>query len=117
MIWYGLLVVLLALVTDPSAADRETMERHIAAGLALKDSKRWDDSIGEFRKVLAMRNGADSATWAEATDGMNALCHGQFRRPPAISGLPNLVSSGYECSHKETRLLPACVCMCMYVAV
>ena len=72
-----LLLVLVCVVADPSAAGRETMRQHIAAGLGFKDSKRWDDSIGEFRKVLAMRNSADAATWAEATDGMNALCHGQ----------------------------------------
>ena len=77
MIRYVVLLLLVCLVTDCSAAGIETMQQHIAAGLAFKDSKRWDDSIGEFRKVLAMRNSADAATWAEASEGMNALCHGQ----------------------------------------
>ena len=58
-------------------ADQRRIAVKLAAGLALKDSKRWDDSIGEFRKVLAMRHGADPAIWVDATDGMNALCHGQ----------------------------------------
>ena len=75
----ALLVLLLALmITDPSsAADQETIRQHIATALALKDSNSWDASIGEFRKVLNMKSAADHSTWAEATDGLNALCHGQ----------------------------------------
>eukprot|EP01043_Picozoa_sp_COSAG02_P088180 COSAG02_NODE_25334_length_661_cov_1.777580_1_plen_129_part_01 len=77
-----LLLLLTLMVADPSSSasttDRETIRQHIARALALKDSKSWDDSIGEFRKVLTMRSAADHATWAEATDGMNALCHGQY---------------------------------------
>ena len=72
-----LLLLLVCLVAEPSAADRETLQQHIASGLAFKDAQRWDDSIGEFRKVLTMRSSADATIWAEATNGMNALCHGQ----------------------------------------
>lgn len=85
MVWAHcalLLLLLTLMVADPSssasAADHETIREHIARALALKDSKSWDNSIGEFRKVLTMRSDADHATWAEATDGMNALCHGQY---------------------------------------
>ena len=77
---HGTLLVLLLvfMLADPSSAgDRETIRQHIATALTLKDSKSWDASIGEFRKVLTMRSAADHSTWTEATDGMNALCHGQ----------------------------------------
>ena len=58
-------------------ATGKTIQQHVASALAFKDSKRWDDSIWEFRTVLTMKSAADAATWAEATHGLNALCHGQ----------------------------------------
>lgn len=108
MVRHGaLLVLLLALmVADPSsAADRETIRQHIATALALKDSKSWDDSIGEFRKVLKMRSAADDSTWAEATDGMNALCHGQYTCLPPDDCLGSCPRSGILASVLTTPLV------------
>jgi hypothetical protein len=38
--------------------------------------QKWDDSIGEFRKLLTMESGADAAAWVQVPDSINALCHG-----------------------------------------
>lgn len=105
-----LLLLLVCLVAEPSAADRETLQQHIASGLAFKDAQRWDDSIGEFRKVLTMRSSADATIWAEATNGMNALCHGQLVclptdvcpvRPGLFAALTRILVPGCAAQHCE----------------
>ena len=56
----------------------DSVAEHIEQGASYTQAMRWDDSIGEFRTVIARQDEATEAEWKYALDKINRLCHGPF---------------------------------------